>query len=75
VESDAPPKGHRKNLPESTRRSTSPTQSQNENRWQKRPQLAPVNRACNAEHANKKTRMNMALRGDVSETITWDLGK
>jgi hypothetical protein len=33
VESDAPPKGHRKNLPESTRRSTSPTQSQNENRW------------------------------------------
>ena len=32
VESDAPPKGHRKNLPESTRRSTSPTQSQNENR-------------------------------------------
>src|ERR1700686_2587982 len=32
VESDAPPKSHRKNLPESTRRSTSPTQSQNENR-------------------------------------------
>jgi putative transposase len=36
VESDAPPKSHRKNLPESTRRSTSPTQSQNENRCMQR---------------------------------------
>src|SRR5260221_879917 len=40
VESDAPPKGHRKNLPESTRRSTSPTQSQNENRCLKAGKLA-----------------------------------
>src|SRR5208282_4601103 len=37
-----PPKGHRKNLPESTCRSTSPTQSQNENRCM--PPAPPLRR-------------------------------
>src|SRR5208282_1064372 len=58
-----PPKGHRKNLPESTCRSTSPTQSQNENRW------VAVALLDNVAEMDADTKLDALVRHDLGVAL------